>query len=826
MKALKLKALLIIVLMFSTPFLFFSFDKAYAVTISSGTLQIKEHRYVVLPGANDPTVLVTQSNVTGSGSIEMDDGPTAPPVAKMDIFFTFIPSEIQGKTIEIVYRWEWGGAPAQAFSAFIMDGSYLRSNATQFPDQAVLLAEGNGLLQTGFTNSTDSGGAFFNQTFVVNINATFPFVTLFLEGTDSHATANPFMIIANVAVRDGSGQKLYDNDFQCDLNMEVLGTDNDYGYCGVDSGDPAAGPTIAQVESGSLIDPEPCSKYVYAEERFYNFSFGIGGGNISDTVMMQVNDTITNVTMLYDNILGVSRVVEGRDVASLGTVTTSLNNVTNILTVNFPLFFKRPIVDALDVDLQGWANDTNGIQTGWVNIAPDEFNIYNEGGLVQTESSGTAGRVAGGDTFELQASNLTSSFANQTFRKIQQFRAQFALRLSDEAGDTGFVIGFQDFAGSGGGAELYMDKGDWQIEIAMNYCDETADVMVKGFYVIFEMENGDLGVNDLWTVINATWFDADDIKIRSALFAAFPETQLAQVRFWVDLWYNKINSSSIGGGRLNAYYTGMDTTAFLLWQGGWAPFITNQTDSLAFIPLKNDASEFITSPELDLMAVSVNISRPANSAGTGGINVTATLQGWEQLDWKFAQDKMIGIDTPTPVETKVPDMPVTGFFAPLIAAVLSIGALIFESVTQGALFVWRFILQQFPGLEGFINNTTALLTSSIALATGIIGGVVQLFTWMAGFVEFIGIPITAVGSMVAIFTDLVNFLIPEGSRVPVVTLIVLLQLWALTNDLISGREAKVWKFGQTVWNMSNAIIDISIKMANFALRVINIVNPF
>ena len=824
MKAIKLKALAFIAILLAVPLFSLIIQPAYGAFLTPGTVQIKEHRFTALPAANDPTVTVTQSNVTGT--IEMNNGPTAPPIAEMIIMIVFEASRLNGQTINFTAEWEWAGAgPLGAtFQARIYDGSYLRSNATQFPDQGAILTEGNGLLQTGFTSAVDSTG-FDEESFSVSINATFDYATLMFVMIDAHDTNVGIWTIQSINITDPGGIELYSNDFECSLDMEVLGTDNDYGFCGANPGDPALGALEASIEAASLIDPEACGKYVFAEEKFYNFSLTIGGGNISDTVMIQVNDTVTNVTLLWDNVAGLSRLVSGREVAALGTVTTSLNTITNFLTVNFPIFFKSTILDTLDVNILAWANDTTGFQTSWVNIAPSEFNIYSEGGLVQTVSSGTAGRVAGGDTFELQASNLTSSFANQTFRKIQQFRAQFGLRLSDGAGDTGFVIGFQDLAHNGG-VELYMDKGDWQVEIAMNYCDEDADVMVKGFYVIFEMEEGDLGVNDLWTVINATWYDADDIKIRSGLFTAWPETQLAQIRFWIDLWYNKINASSIGGGRLNAYYTGMDTTAFLLWQGGWAPFITNSSDSMGFIPLKNDASEFITSPQLDLMSISVNISRPANSIGTEGRNITATLLGWQQSDNKFAFDKMIGIDTPTPVETKVPDMPVTGFFAPLIAAVLSIGGNMINAFIEFGLAGWRLILAQFPGLEGFINNTTALLTSSILLATTLIGFVVGLFSWMANFIQFMGIPVNAVIDMVIVFTDLVNTLIPEGSRVGIITILVLLQLMALVDDLSKGDTGKVWNFGRNVWNMTETIINIAVQMANFAIRVINAVNPF
>ncbi len=725
----KKRSVFLILLLISPIFLFTPLTVYAADTITGGTYQLKEHRFAVLPGANDPDVTFTNA----SSNIISNNGATAPPIAYMYNMIVFNASDLNGFNVEVWYRNVWTNVQGEVFDIRILDGSYLRSNATQFPDQAVLLLEGNGVLQTIFSTGVSHAGTSNSSRVTMDTtNAIVDgFVTLMMRMQDAHDNTRAVMTIFNVTIRATDATILYEAPIPGNLIMDVIGSDNDYGYIGPDTGDPSGTNfNKASVDEGTVTNCEPCGNWVYADEKYYNFQLKVGGGNISDTVLLQITDGFTNVTLKWDNIDRVASQISGSNITTIGSVTTSLNTAINQRTITFPILFRKTVLDTLDVDIIARANDTNGIDTGWITINPDAFSIYNLGGLVQTVSTGTAGRVAGGDTFELQAANLTNVFANQTFRKIQQFRSQFSLRLSDEAANTGFVIGFQDFAHSSGGAELYLDKGDWQVEFAMNYCDPSVDTMVKGFYVIFMMEEGDLGVNDEWTVINATWYDRDDTIIKSNLFVAWPETNEAIIRLWVDMWFNKINASSIAGGRLSSYYTGMHTTAFLLWQGGWSPMITNSTDSLAFIPLKDDGSNFITSPQLDLMSVSVNLTRPANSIGTEGRNITATLQGWQQLDYKLAFGQMNGIDTPVPVETKVPDMPVTGFLAPLIAAVLGIGAFVANGLTNLAGLAWDALDSQFPFLTQGIVSIYSLLTAFGSFFS-------SLFTTVTSFLAFL-----------------------------------------------------------------------------------------
>ena len=188
------------------------------------------------------------------------------------------------------------------------------------------------------------------------------------------------MHVTNISIlASPTNEVLYNFTTPVNITVEQAASDFDYGFFGADVGDPTGTNfNIASIDSANILNLEACGKYVFAEEIFYDFTVQVGGGNISDTVMLQFTDGVINMTVLWDNIRGIGKVVVGRDNIALGTVSTILNTAINQIDVTFPIFFKRPVLDTLNVDLLAWANDTLGTVTGWINIAPNEFNIYSE----------------------------------------------------------------------------------------------------------------------------------------------------------------------------------------------------------------------------------------------------------------------------------------------------------------------------------------------------------------------------------------------------------------------------------------------------------------
>jgi len=67
------------------------------------------------------------------------------------------------------------------------------------------------------------------------------------------------------------------------------------------------------------------------------------------------------------------------------------------------IYFQDTILDAYDVNVSLWCNDTYGAYDDWEVIEADYFNIYNLGGRANYTITGSAGRTTGGDVFEIYA---------------------------------------------------------------------------------------------------------------------------------------------------------------------------------------------------------------------------------------------------------------------------------------------------------------------------------------------------------------------------------------------------------------------------------------
>lgn len=654
----------------------------------------------------------------------------------------------------------------------------------------------------GISNLPLETGTWFQVTQLIGrINATKDWVQALVNGTVLHNTTFSTISQLTIQLHDFHGGTVGASGSRYDiLNVTQLG---------------AAAALKVSIVGASIINLENCGDWVFAEEKFYNFSLIIGAASIAENIYLQLSDGVNNMTMLYNHTLDTQRLLDGNDVINFGLITWSNNTVLNQLTVYFPIFFRNTVLDLQDANITARATDTNGVDTGWVLVQQSAYNIYNVGGFSQTFTSGTAGRVSGGDTFELFAQNTSWAFSNQTFRKIQQITSQFGLRFT--VGGIAADQGMQDNAHAGGGS--WLDKGDWQLEIAMNYCDETADIMVKGFYVILQMEEGDIGVNDQWIAINATWYDRDDTSIRSEVFNAWIESSpQAQFRLWVDLWYNRINSSSVGGGRTTAYYTGMKNNGFLLW-AGWSPDFRNASQSIAFIDLLDDSSSKITSPQLDLMSVSYNLSRPSNPVAVQDFRVT--LRDFDIHEYKLRDNKkqMEGINTPIFVSTKVPDMPTTGFLAPLYAAILGIGTFVINGITGAAGIAWGWIGDQFPWFTGFIDAIGGSLGDLYVIFNQLFGGLIDLFAFAASQISLLATPFAMVGDVWAVLVD--NTAIFFDVNPAEVSLLVVLMLGVIPiMDAFSrGDSSFLIRAAGMAWGVANTLMQFFIRLGQIVINI-------
>ena len=154
-------------------------------------------------------------------------------------------------------RWRWNAsvpASAQVVYVQIFDGSYDRTNNTDFPSGAWIAIKGKGMLQTlyGF----DGPGSFTWETRDIQVNVASgnqSDCTIFFLLYDGDNPTECYLNIDWFEINGASngGNPLYDEQFSSSVVMEQTGTTGDYGY--ISTGDFNVSPSIGNFQAPSTV---------------------------------------------------------------------------------------------------------------------------------------------------------------------------------------------------------------------------------------------------------------------------------------------------------------------------------------------------------------------------------------------------------------------------------------------------------------------------------------------------------------------------------------------------------------------------------------------
>lgn len=461
--------------------------------------------------------------------------------------------------------------------------------------------------------------------------------------------------------------------------------------------------------SFEISDMEGCGNWVFAEERYYSFEVtysDFDGWDTLDVCKIGFSDGANQVNASYSVVDEEMTLDDGDDVVDL-QIGTIVSVSDEGLSVTYELFFEGTILDALDVDVWTWSNDTDGNEQTLVSV--DYFNIYNLGGQETLVTSGDAGRIAGGDAFELYAYNNSWAMSNVTYRRLQGYHTLFYVKAPKTMMDTD---------------EGYTDRHRFYFGI--DFCPY-GEEWIQGWYVRVYNNETWVGATKIHVTWAIDWFyrgvQIGDTELMESFFEWDSTTTDGFAGLYVDLWFNKVNASSMVGGRINSEYYGMTDTAntwLRWWNTNWGPTSTNVTQSMMFTPLTNTAGDTISIKQLKMMRVWSRIESGVNT----GNNYTWTLTDYDLQDFKTVspREKMQGIDTPTLIDTKVVHMPNTGFYASLVAAVQNQMNMIATAISYGG-------LQLFSVFVGFLDSVAAIFGYP-KLFTNLFAWIASTWGWM------------------------------------------------------------------------------------------------
>ena len=422
-------------------------------------------------------------------------------------------------------------------------------------------------------------------------------------------------------------------------------------------------------------------------------------------VSINVSDTRRTVWFEYRNSTNTVSLRTGDKVNVFGLLSfiNDFNESTGLRILEWRFIINDNVVDSTNRYWNAYMNSTINaplmfLEEDWDNNFL-RVNIYNLGSFVAYQFTGDGKRITGGDVFDIEATSIGSiAYAETIFYNLQHVHILPELYYN---GTWNSVTGrFEDFDGG------YFEYG-------ISY--ELDGEWVNGWKVRLYPTNYRVGHQNLghdhdwvgWAVewyqynhVTSTWDKIKEDIIYSNCWGYDNENaepdyyNRTSSQLWIDLWFSNHNSSTIIAGRVNAYYYGMYEQSEIWWMGygEFRPMFGDVTASMFFSDLIDRNNNIDDSYGVEKVKFWAKIEKLTGNTRTW------RMHNYEVKNYELASGRMQGVDNPPVVETKVLDMPQTGFLSPLIKAIRSIPSLIARALSSMGLYILSGLDTVFVGL--------------------------------------------------------------------------------------------------------------------------------
>ena len=475
---------------------------------------------------------------------------------------------------------------------------------------------------------------------------------------------------------------------------------------------------IATLEDGENIDGyEP---WVFTDWKYYTFTIDvIGGGNISDVVMyfyvetgsatvacgfrafLNENDDwayelATDLTDQDRNRFGDPVILQAGSVSE-GT--------SGNYTLTYKIFFNDQCLDEWEdaVDIYCWANSTEGSEIAFQLVSEDVFFIYSKGGFTKnftTSSVNYAGKVGGEEWCALYAYAGNSTTNEIWFRDLQHIKMLPEVQFY--AGYETFNIQYEIWYSVGEGEFL----PGWKIVIVPDFVSYTG-IFASNIWI---------NMSVFWYQGNGTAFEGDPgdgsggtpYAFNSDLYMFYHGSvqtagDIGRWRFWMDMWFNSINASSTGGGRINAYEFPMNDNAdlWLRWlANNWGVKDDVDKEDTFMVDLIDADGNIMSSERIEMVKVLCRLNVAQENEGSQLI----VLHNYDALDYTKSPDfPLTGIQTPVFDETKMPTVGNTGVLGAIFSMFSGIGQWLSENILFGGLNLWGNFVAFLDTIAGWLG---------------------------------------------------------------------------------------------------------------------------
>lgn len=482
--------------------------------------------------------------------------------------------------------------------------------------------------------------------------------------------------------------------------------------------------TMSSPEFSMVNDSEisnlDCGDWLIAELRYYSFF-----ANMSfvppyqiDVIGFSFNDTANNRVRFYfkNSTSTITLLNDSIAFASIAyNYTYSVSGSTVIYT--FSVWLKKSLIDSWDVDLYFFENDTAGTSTGWGVVHYDYFNIYSRGGLEKLTTSGNAGRIAGGEFFNLYAYNNSYAYSEIYWRKLVHVKLLLSIKWDHGSQPSGYPIPTFEIGWN------YYAKGNW-VEYESN-----------GFSIYLSLVGFAYGAD--WQY--AEWYYAmrrDGAIIVQDYFWTWYDVEQETSQMWIDLWFNSANASSIFGVRVSAYWYAVKNSADWLHRtftgNDWGVYWSNKSSFVNFGTIPDLYGNTTYTSQIEMVKMWVKLWQGPNPDYDG----IAQIVNIQQFDYTFSTDQYNqGISTPTFEPPRTPAMPAGGFLGVLaswLSGIINALAPVFNYAWSGVIYVLDqvigFVTGQQGVFSGFVSMVSNIANSVVSFMGYIVSNFVTFFT--------------------------------------------------------------------------------------------------
>jgi hypothetical protein len=499
------------------------------------------------------------------------------------------------------------------------------------------------------------------------------------------------------------------------------------------------------------------------DSAYLNFNFTDGVNNIYFRYYNSTWDAYIEVEN-YSGYKGKEQNVL-TSIASVIEITYDVSN-SSVHEISWTFIPENQINDIGNVTIYYYAYNEYAEIQGETNIT---FKILNlAGGVLYdfVDGSGESGRMIGGDVWELYAKNgnitdSTYAYAETEFRKLNHVHLLAEWKQNNATWNVGTASW---------NTEDVLQEGYLEYGLDFRYND-TWNEGIKVRLQLTRMKVGSFGVNQdkSWIMIDVQWYyDGSLIKseqIYSYYHGYYPsgeeQANRTSLDFWVDLWFNKMNSSTVIGGRITPYMYGVHEKGW--WGFGDFRPITGERECSNFFYDLEVNNTVISCREFEMIKFWSKIYVDDNTT-------MYSLEPYRVFDWSFADDRMQGVDTPIYVSPEMPEMKQSGFLAPLYKAISNLGSIIWGGIVGvakimiGAIDMLLVAVSGGRIPQGTFARMMQMVTVAITNALANLSYVLSMISYMANIITSL---ITFISQIIIWLVEGILFILGTPLTIPI-----------------------------------------------------------